>query len=68
MRSGAYAFWRHHCRLLFRAAGAPSPDLRADILLATLSAEQLHSWLTSDQIPPTDLAAALATTARSLCH
>ena len=45
LRTGANAFWRHHCRYLLCDAGAPEPDLRADLLLAGLAAEQVRHWL-----------------------
>jgi AcrR family transcriptional regulator len=45
LRTGAHAFWRQHCALLLREAGAPEPELRADLLLAGLAAEQVRHWL-----------------------
>ena len=42
--TGAYAFWRQHCALLLGAAGAADPRLRAELLLAALSGEQLQQW------------------------
>jgi AcrR family transcriptional regulator len=66
-RTGAYGFWRHHCRVLLRAAGVPDPDVRADLLLAGLSAEQLQRWLVDERIAPAALAESLAGTARALC-
>ena len=44
MRTGAHAFWRAHCRYLLREAGAGDPDLRADLLLAGLAADQVRHW------------------------
>lgn len=35
--TGAYGFWRTHVRLLVQAAGAPDPDVLADVLLAPLA-------------------------------
>jgi AcrR family transcriptional regulator len=67
-RTGAYGFWRLHSRLVLRAAGVPDADLRADLLLAGLSAEQLQRWLVDEQVAPAALAAALAATARALCR
>jgi AcrR family transcriptional regulator len=45
LRTGAHAFWRQHCRYLLRGAGAPDPELRTDLLLAGLAAEQIRHWL-----------------------
>jgi AcrR family transcriptional regulator len=42
--TGAYAFWRQHCALLLGQAGTPDPQLRAELLLAALSGEQLQQW------------------------
>lgn len=57
-RTGAHAFWRHHCRLLLRPLVA-DVDLRADVLLAALTAEQLRHWLHDRGRDRTALAAAL---------
>lgn len=48
-RTGAHAFWRHHCRLLLAEAGAADPDLRAELLLAGVAAEQVRYWLYDEQ-------------------
>lgn len=45
LRTGAHTFWRQHCRYLLTHAGAPHPDLRADLLLAGLAAEQVQHWV-----------------------
>lgn len=45
LRTGAHGFWRQHCTYLLREAGAPHPGLRAELLLAGLSAEQVRHWL-----------------------
>jgi AcrR family transcriptional regulator len=47
-RSGAHALWRTHCRHLLSLAGTPSPELRADALLAALSGEMIAHWLTDE--------------------
>lgn len=65
-RTGAHAFWRQHCRNQFRAAGAPDPDLRTDLLLAGLSAEQVRHWLRDEHRDRADLAAGLCATALAL--
>jgi AcrR family transcriptional regulator len=68
LRTGAHAFWRQHCIYLLQGAGAPVPDLRADLLLAGLSAEQVRHWLHDQHRDPEQLAGQLAATARSLTH
>lgn len=40
-RRGVYRLWHTHVRLLLDAAGAPDPDLRADLLLAGLVGDLL---------------------------
>ncbi len=63
LRTGAHAFWRQHCRYLLTQAGAPHPDLRADLLLAGLAAEQVDHWLHDEHRHRSDLAADLAAVA-----
>jgi AcrR family transcriptional regulator len=43
--TGAHRFWRAHLTHLFQSAGAAQPVLRADVLLAALTAEQVGWWL-----------------------
>jgi AcrR family transcriptional regulator len=45
LRTGAHRLWRTHCRFLLAEAGVPDPGLRADVLLAGLSAEQVRQWV-----------------------
>src|SRR3954447_23116563 len=66
LRTGAHAFWRQHCRYLLDLAGAPDPDLRAGILLAALSAEQVRHWREDRQMSLDELTGALSAAARSL--
>jgi len=60
LRTGAQGFWRQHCRYLLTEAAAPQPDLRADVLLAALAAEQVaeqvRHWLRDEQRPVNELA------------
>jgi AcrR family transcriptional regulator len=65
-RSGAHGFWRMHCQMLLREAGAPSPDLRADALLAMLSGEMIAHWLTDQTRDLAEVTAGLASLARTL--
>lgn len=43
-RTGSHQLWLLHCRTLLAEAGASDPELRADVLLAALTAEQLRHW------------------------
>lgn len=45
LRTGAHALWRRHLVVLLTAAGLDRPDLRADLLLAGLAAEQVRHWV-----------------------
>jgi AcrR family transcriptional regulator len=45
LRTGAHALWRRHVVVLLTAAGVDQPELRADLLLAGLAAEQVRHWL-----------------------
>ena len=66
LRTGAHRFWRQHCRILFADAGAADPDLRADTLLAALSAEQVRQWRRVEGRPLAALTRSLATIVRAL--
>lgn len=65
LSTGSHRFWRQHCELLLASAGAPDPGLRADILLAALTAEQVGHWL-HEGWTPRRLANAVARTAEQL--
>ena len=66
LRTGAHSFWRQHCRYLLHAAGAADPDLRADLMLAGLAAEQVRHWLEDEHRDPTELAERLSAAACAL--
>jgi AcrR family transcriptional regulator len=66
LRTGSHAFWRQHCRYLLQQAGAADPAIHSAVLLAGLSAEQIHHWLRVEQRPLPELAAALGGLARAL--
>ncbi len=66
LRTGAHAFWRQHCRYLLNQAGAPHPELRADLLLAGLAAEQVRHWLHDQRHDLADVANALCSAALAL--
>ncbi len=66
LRTGAHAFWRQHCRYLLHGARAPDPDLRADLLLAGLAAEQVVHWLRDEHRELAVLADGLASAALAL--
>jgi len=66
LHSGAHAFWRQHCRHLLATAGAPDALLRADMILAALSADQVNHWTLDQQRSPSQLVEALSVAARTL--
>jgi hypothetical protein len=66
LRTGAHAFWRAHCRYLLDAAAGPDPELRADLLLAALAAEQVRHWLHDEHRSLDDLTPRLANAALAL--
>jgi AcrR family transcriptional regulator len=66
LRTGSHGFWRQHCRLLLTAAGVPDPDLRADTLLAALTAEQVRHWRRDERRPLPALIDAIDAIARRL--
>jgi AcrR family transcriptional regulator len=68
LRTGAHAFWRQHLRYLLDAAGAPDPDLRAGILLAALSAEQVRHWRDDQRLSLAQLTDGLSAAALRLAH
>ncbi len=68
LRTGAHAFWRQHCRYLLHEARAPEPDLRADLLLAGLAAEQIVHWLRDEHRVLADLADGLSSAALALTN
>jgi AcrR family transcriptional regulator len=68
LRTGANAFWRQHCRHLLDRAGAPDADLRADVLLAALSAEQVRHWRDDEERDPEGLAGSLAAAVSALAQ
>lgn len=68
LRTGSHRLWVLHCRLLFTEAGTPDPDVRADVLLAALTAEQVRHWIVDDRRPVTALGASLVRLARVLAQ
>jgi AcrR family transcriptional regulator len=66
LRTGSHRFWRLHCRVLLAEAGAPDPDLRADVLLAALTAEQVRHWRHDEDHELDELAHAISSLARAL--
>jgi AcrR family transcriptional regulator len=66
LRTGSHRFWRLHCRILLVEAGAPDPDLRADALLAALTAEQVRHWRHDEGHRLADLTRAVDALVRSL--
>lgn len=68
LRTGSHRFWRLHCRILLAEAGAPDPDLRADALLAALTAEQVRHWRHDEGHRQANLTRAVRDLARSLAE
>lgn len=68
LRTGAHRFWRQHCHYLLTEAAAPQPDLRADILLAALAAEQVRHWLHDERRPLAELAEGVSAVAFALAR
>jgi AcrR family transcriptional regulator len=60
LRTGAHRLWRAHCRFLLAEAGALDADLRADVLLAGLSAEQVRQWVEEARPDPASAVERLA--------
>lgn len=52
LRTGSHQLWTHHCRVLLAEAKAPDPQIRADVLMAAMTAEQIEYWL--DRSTPLD--------------
>lgn len=61
-----YPFWRRHVEVLMEAAGTPDARIRADALLAMLSAEQLRHWTVTESRPLPELTEALGRAALAL--
>ncbi|HEY9524178.1 MAG TPA: helix-turn-helix domain-containing protein [Thermopolyspora sp.] len=68
LRTGSHQLWRQHCRILLAAAGVPDPDLRADTLLAALTAEQVRHWRRDEKRPLLALTDAIVAISRRLAH
>jgi AcrR family transcriptional regulator len=68
VRKGSYGFWRQHCAWLLSRAGAPDPSIRAEALLAALSAEQVRHWLGDGGHGLDELAGAVARLSESLAR
>ena len=68
LRTGSHRLWVHHCRLLLTEAGAPDAELRADVLLAALAAEQVRHWIRDEARPSEALRDALVRLTRRLTN
>ncbi|MGN9847007.1 TetR/AcrR family transcriptional regulator [Nonomuraea sp. H19] len=66
LRTGSHRLWRQHCRILLTAAGVPDPQIRADTLLAALTAEQVRHWRRDENRPLPALTAAVVAISRHL--
>lgn len=45
LRTGSHQLWQYHCRILLADANAADPEIRADALMAAMTAEQVEHWL-----------------------
>ncbi|MET8864873.1 helix-turn-helix domain-containing protein [Nonomuraea sp. NPDC004580] len=66
LRTGSHRLWQHHCAILLTAAGVPDPQIRADTLLAALTAEQVRHWRRDENRSLPDLTAAVVAISRRL--
>ena len=66
LRTGSHQFWCQHCRILLSEAGAADPGLRADAILAALTAEQVRYWRHTEGRALPELASAIAEITRRL--
>jgi AcrR family transcriptional regulator len=66
LRIGSHRLWVSHCQMLLTETGAPDPDVRADVLLAALTAEQVRHWTRTEQRGPGALQDSLVRLARAL--
>lgn len=65
-RIGSHQVWQLHLTWLIRDAGAPDAEIRAGVLLAALSAEQIRYWLQAEQRPRDDVRGALSALTETL--
>lgn len=66
LRTGSHQFWRQHCQILLAAAAVPDPGIRADALLAAMTAEQVRHWRHDQHVPLTEIIRALVRIGRQL--
>lgn len=66
LRTGSHQLWQHHCRILLAEARAADPDIRADAIMAALTAEQVRHWRRTRS--RRQIQQAMASTARTLAH
>ena len=66
LRTGSRQFWRQHCQILFATAGTPDPGIRADSLLAAMTAEQVRHWRHDQNMPLAEITRALVRISRQL--
>jgi AcrR family transcriptional regulator len=66
LNTGAHAFWRQHLVYVLELAQAPDPDVRADLILAGVAAEQVRHWLQHRNLRLEVLSAAVSSAALAL--
>jgi AcrR family transcriptional regulator len=47
--TGSHRFWRAHLTYLYTASSVDQPQLAADVMLATMTAEQVGYWLRNER-------------------
>jgi AcrR family transcriptional regulator len=66
LRKGSYALWRRHCAFLLTQSGVDDAVVRAEVILAGCSAEQVNHWLHVEGRSEVTLHNAMAGLARAL--
>lgn len=66
LRTGSHRLWQQHCQMLFALAGVPDAEVRSDMLLAALTAEQIRHWRRDRRHTLAELTHAIAAAARRL--
>jgi len=66
LRTGSHRLWQRHCEMLFELAAVPDPEVRSDMLLAALTAEQIRHWRTDQNQTLEALTQAIVLAARRL--
>lgn len=68
LSKGSYALWRRHCAFLLKQSGVDDAVVRAEVILAGCSAEQVNHWLHVEGRAEVTLRDAVAGAARALAQ